>query len=144
MKLPKLICTSGLSSVECVSGNNSNSAHPLVEISFLDYPILAILREFTAAITNISKGLCSCIRKVMFLNNSKQLTRCMKVLQNTIIRIVIIFPYYYTTYELATFGQNVSAGKHLVTYIFPFTDIWAFQVYYLDIYSVNLELDDNF
>ena len=144
MKLPKLICTSGLSSVECESGNNSNSAHPRVAISFLDYPILAILRKSTAAITNISKGLCSCIRKVMFSNNSKQLTRCMKVLQNTIIRRVTIFPYYYATYELATFSKNVSAGKRLVTYIFPFADIWAFQVYYLDIYTVNLELDDNF
>ena len=60
MKLPKRICTSGLASVvcqECESGNNSNSAHPLV---------LAILRESAAAITDISKGLCSCIRKVMY------------------------------------------------------------------------------
>ena len=94
MKLPKLICTSGLASVECESGNNSNSAHPLVAISFLEFPILTILRESTATITNISKRLCSCIRKVMFLNNSKPLTRCMKVLQNTIIRRVTIFPYY--------------------------------------------------
>ena len=144
MKLPKLICTSGLASVKCESGNNSNSAHPLVAISFLEYPILAILRESIATITNISKGLCSCIRKVMFLNNSKPLTRCMKVLQNTIIRRVTIFPYYHATYELATFSKNVSAGKRLVTYIFPFVDVWAFQVYYLYIYTVNLELDDNF
>ena len=60
MKLPKRICTSGLASVvcqECESGNNSNSAHPL---------FLAILRESADAITDISKGLCSCIRKVMF------------------------------------------------------------------------------
>ena len=46
MNLPKLICTSRLASVvcqECESENNSNSAHPLVAIRCLDYPILAIL-----------------------------------------------------------------------------------------------------
>ena len=56
IKLPRRICTSGLASVvyqECESGNNSNSAHPLY---------LAILRESAAAIIDISKGLCSCIR----------------------------------------------------------------------------------
>ena len=85
MKLPKRLCTPGLASVvcqECESGNNSNSAHP----SFF-----AILRESAAGITNISKGLCSCIRKVMFLNDSKQLTKSMKVLQNTIRRGGTIF-----------------------------------------------------
>ena len=110
MKLPKLIGTSGLASVvcqECESGNNSNSTHPLFAISFLDYPILAILRESTAAIINISKGLCSHIRKVMFLNHSKQLTRCVKVLQNTIIRGVTILTYYYAARAPVTFTRNV-------------------------------------
>ena len=32
----------------------------------------------------------------------------------------------------------------MVTYIFPFADFWAFRVYHLDTYTVNLELDDNF
>ena len=32
----------------------------------------------------------------------------------------------------------------MVTYIFPFADFWAFRVYYLDTYTVNLELNDNF
>ena len=83
----------------------------------------------------------------------------MKILENTIIceetfcpnrslssRLKLATPYVYlgyATYELATFSKNVSAGKCLVTYIFPFADVWAFQVYYLDIYTVNLELDDN-
>ena len=43
-----------------------------------------------------------------------------------------------------TFANNVLAGKHLVTYIFPSADFWASRVYYLDIYTVNLESDDNF
>ena len=84
IKLPKRICTSGLASVvgqECESGNNSNSAHPLS---------LAILRESAAAIIDISIGLCSRIGKVMFLNDSKQLTGSMKILQNAIRRGVTI------------------------------------------------------
>ena len=140
MKLPKRICTSGLASVvcqECESGNNSNSAHPL---------FLAILRESTAVITDISKGLCSCIRKVMFLNNSKQLTRCMKVLQNAIRRGVTIFnnrspsriaklcaPYCcpdYATCAPTKFAKNVLAGKHLDAYIFPSADFCASRVDY--------------
>ena len=44
----------------------------------------------------------------------------------------------------ANVRQNVLAGKRLVTYIFLFADFWAFGVYYLDTYTVNLELDDNF
>ena len=151
IELPKQICTSGLASAvcqECESGNNSNSAHPL---------FLAILRESAAAITDISKGLCSCIHKVMFLNDSKQLTRSMKVLQNTIRRGVTIFtnrspaspcaPYCcpdYATRSPATFPKNVLAGKHLDAYIFPSADFCASRVDYLDIYTVNLESDVNF
>ena len=155
IKLPRRICTSGLASVvcqECESGNNSNSAHPLS---------LAILRESAAAITDISKGLCSCIRKVMFLNDSKQLTRRMKILQNTIRRGVTIFsnrspssmlaspraPYRYHDYSTrspTTFAKNVLAGKHLDVYIFPSADFCASRVDYLDIYTVNLESNVNF
>ena len=154
-KLPERICTSGLVFAvcqECESGNNSNNAHPLS---------LAILRESAAAIIDISKGLCSCIRKVMFLNDSKQLTRSMKVLQNTIRRGVTIFsnrspssmlesprtPYCcpdYSTRSPTTFTKNILAGKHLDAYIFPSADFCASRVDYLDIYTVNLESDVNF
>ena len=67
---------------------NSSSLSPSelrVVLSFHDYSALSSLRESAAAIIGISEGLCSCIHKVMFSNNSKQLTRCMKVLQNTIV-----------------------------------------------------------
>ena len=70
----------------------------------------------------------------------------MRILQNAIIyeetfcslfgKLKLTAPYVYldyATYELATFSENVLAGKHLATYIFPFVDVWAFQVYYLDI-----------
>ena len=35
------------------------------------------------------------------------------------------------------------AGKRLGTYIFLFADFWASSVFYLDTYTVNLELNDN-
>ena len=42
------------------------------------------------------------------------------------------------------FAKNVLAGKHLDAYIFPSADFYASRVYYLDIYTVNLESDVNF
>ena len=104
--LLKLICTTGLAAVvcqECESGNNSNGSLPLLAIGVLVYSILAILRESTAAITNISKVLGSCIQKVMVFDNRKQLSIYMEVLQNTIIRGVTILLYYYATRESTTF-----------------------------------------
>ena len=105
--------------------------------------------------------MCSCIRKVMFLNDSKQLTRCMKVLQNMIRRGVTIFanrspssmlanpcaPYCCHDYAIrspTTFAKNALAGKHLDAYIFPSADFCASRVDYLDIYTINLESDVNF
>ena len=137
IKLPRRICTSGLASVvcqECESGNNSNSAHPLS---------LAILRESAAAIIDISKGLCSCIRKVMFLNDSKQLTRSSPSSMLASPRA----PYRYHDYLTRSptkFAKNFLAGKHLDAYIFPSADFCASRVNYLDIYTVNLESDVNF
>ena len=93
----------------------------------------------------------------MFLNDNQQLTRCMKVLQNTIIHAVTICnnrspssmlklfaPYCYATRDPITFSKNVLAGKHVNVYIFPFTNFCTFRVDYLDIYTVNLDSDDNF
>ena len=133
------------------------SSEPRVALCFRDASILSSLRESTATIISISEGLCSCIHKGIFLDNNKQLIRCMRILQNAIIyeetfcslsgKLKLAAPYVYlgyATYELATFSKNVSAGKRLVRYIFPFADFWAFRVDYLDTYTVNLELDDNF
>ena len=58
----------------------------------------------------------------MVFDNKKQLTRCMEVLQNTIIHGVTILLYYYATRESTTFPENVSAGKHINAYIFPSAD----------------------
>ena len=133
---------------------------PRVVLSFLDSSVLPCLRESAAATIGINEGLYSCIHKAMFLNNNKQLIRRMKVLQNTIIceetiytnrspsgRLKLAAPYVYpgyVTYAPATFCKNVLTGKRLGTYIFPSADFCTFPVYYLDTYTVNLELDDNF
>ena len=50
----------------------------------------------------------------------------------------------YSILSYVTLTQNVLAGKRFDTYIFPSADFCAFRVYYLDTYTVNLELDDNF
>ena len=50
----------------------------------------------------------------------------------------------YSTLYYVTLAQNILAGKRSGTYIFPSADFYAFQVYYFDIYTVNLEVDDNF
>ena len=50
----------------------------------------------------------------------------------------------YSILSYVALTQNVLAGKRFDTYIFPSADFCAFRVYYLDTYTVNLELDDNF
>ena len=50
----------------------------------------------------------------------------------------------YSTRSPTTFAKNILAGKHLDAYIFPSADFCASRVYYLDIYTVNLESDVNF
>ena len=65
IKLPKRKSTIGTSSSLLPS-------KPRVVLSFLDYLALSSLREFVAAIIGIREGLCSCIHKVMFLNNSEE------------------------------------------------------------------------
>ena len=119
MNLLKLVCLAGLAVVVCQEcGNNSNGTFPLA-ISVLVYAILAVLREFTAAITNISKVLGSYIQKVMVFDTKEEITRCVGVLQNTIMRGVTILPYYCTALETTTFPVNVLGGKHINAYIFP-------------------------
>ena len=153
IKLPERKSTIGTSS-------SLSTSKPCVVLRCHGYSTLSILRGSAAAIIGISEGLCSCIRKVIFSNGNQQLTRCMKVLQNTIIRGVTICtncspssmlktcaPYYcpdYATHSPTTFAKNILAGKHLDAYIFPSTDFCASRVDYLDIYTVNLESDVNF
>ena len=150
IKLPERKNTIGTSS-------SLSPSEPRVVLRFHGYSALSILRESAPAIIGISEGLCSCIHKVMFSNNSKQLTRCMKVLQNTIIcgvtnctnrspssMLKLFAPYCYATRAPTTFGKNVLVEKHFDTYIFPSADFCASRVDYLDTCTVNLDSDDNF
>ena len=68
------------------TSSSLSPSKPRVVLRCQGYSALSILRGSAAAIIGISEGLCSCIRKVIFLNDNQQLTRCMKVLQNTIIQ----------------------------------------------------------
>ena len=137
-KLPERISEIGTSSSFAPST-------PRDGLGFLDSSVLSILRESSTTIIGINEGLCSCINRGTFLNNNKQLIRRMKVLQNTIMREERDYVYPgYATYALATFARDVCAGKRLGIYIFPSADFCTFPVYYLDTYTVNLELDDDF
>ena len=138
------------------------SSEPLIGNGFRSSSILYILRDFSATIVGINGELCSCINKGMFLNNSKQLIRCVKILQTTIRYkeafcsqnlkrsskfarpLITTRSHSYSTLSHETLAQNILAGKRSDIYIFPSTDFCAFQVYYFDTYTVNLELDDNF
>ena len=88
-------------------------------------------------------------------NNNKWLKRRREVLHNTRIRDK--GAYGHTGYShrypgchgyrqliMQSFTRIFLAGKCLSAYLFLFTDFWASSVYYSDIYTVNLELDDNF
>ena len=136
------------------------SSEPLIR--FRASPVLSILRESAAVISRIKEGICSCMHKRMSLHNNKQLIRHMKVLQNTIIcdetfctqnlmssnelakPLITTRSLDYSILSYVTLTQNVLAGKRFDTYIFPSADFCALRVYYLDTYTVNLELDDNF
>ena len=136
------------------------SSEPLIR--FRASSVLSILRESTAVISRIREGICSCMHKRMSLHNNKQLIRHMKVLQNTIIceetfctqnlmssselakPLITTRSLDYSILSYVTLTQNVLAVKRFDTYIFPSEELCAFRVYYLDAYTVNLELDDNF
>ena len=92
-------------------------SEPRVVLCFRDSSVLSNLREIAANIIGINEGLCSCINKETSLNNNKPIIRCMKVLQNTIIREERGYVYPgYATYDLATFAINVCMGRHLDIY----------------------------
>ena len=77
----------------------------------------------------------------MIFDSKKQLTRCMKELQNTIRYGVTILPYYCTTHETTTFAGNVSAGKRIKAYISPPADDYDGWIDYFDTYTKILNLN---
>ena len=112
-------------------------------------------RKSLANILGINKGLCVCMMAETIWNNNIRLIRCREVLHNTRIRAEGGYghPGYSHRYPgchgyakaiMQSFTRTFLAGKRLVTYILLFADFWASSIYYYDIYTVNLELDDNF
>ena len=119
-----------------------------IAISCRDSLFHPILRESSANILGINKGLCPCMMAETIWNNNKQLIRRMEVLHNTKIRDKGGYVYSgchgYAMRIMQSIARTFLAGKRLVTYIFLFADFWASSAYYSDAYMVNLELDDNF
>ena len=116
---------------------------------------LSILRKFSATILVINEGLWPCLMIETIWNDNKRLKRRREVLHNTRIRDE--GGYGHTGYSHSSLGchgyvmpfckrspEQFLAGKRLITYIFLFEDFWAFSMFYLDTYTVNLELNDNF
>ena len=117
--------------------------------------LFRILREFSTNILSINEGLRLCMMTETNWDNNKRLIRRREVLHNTRIRDE--GGYGHSGYSHRYPGchgyvmpfckrspGHFLAGKRLVTYIFLFADFWASSVYYFDIYTVNLELDDKF
>ena len=122
---------------------------PISSLRFHASLFLYILRELAAFILCTNEGFCHCMITEDIGNNNKRLIRNREVLHNTIIREEggSVYPGYlgYVTYDLSTFAKETFlAGKCLSTYLCLFAGFWASSVYYLDICTVNLELDDNF
>ena len=144
-----------LSERKSTVGNSASLllSEPLVD-SFRDFSFRSIFNS-SANILGINEGLCPCMMTEMVWNNDKRLIRRRQVLHNTRIRNK--GGYGHTGYShsypgchgyakaiMQSFTRIFLAGKRLVTYICLFVDFWASITYYYDIYSVNLELDDNF
>ena len=132
-----------------------NSFKLLIAISWRDSLFLSILRKSSANILGIDEGLCLCMMVETSWNNNKRLIRHRGVLHNTRIRYkgAYVHPGYSHRYPgchgyampiMQSFARIFLAGKRLVTYIFPFADLWASCVFYLDTYIVILNYDGSF
>ena len=137
-------------------GNSSSLplSGPLSAISYRELLFL-YLRELSATILVINKELWPCLVIKTDWNANKQLKRRREVLHNTRIREEGGYGHTgylhrppgchgYAVCIMQSLARTVLAGKRLGTYIFLFTDFWASRVFYLDTYTVNLELNDNF
>ena len=121
---------------------------PISSLSFRASLFLYILRELAAFILSINEGFCHCMITEAIGNNNKRLIRRREVLHNTIIRDEggSVYPGCrgYGKAIIQSLARIFLAGKCLSTYLFLFADFWASSVFYSDIHTVNLELDDNF
>ena len=137
-------------------GNSSSLflSRPLSAISCRELLFL-YLRELSATILVINEGLWPCLMIETNWNDHKLLKRRREILHNTRIRDE--GGYGHTGYSHSSLGchgyvmpfckrspEHFLAGKRLIIYISLFADFWASSMFYLDTYTVNLELNDNF
>ena len=113
---------------------------------------LSILRKFSANILGIDEELWPGVMIETNWKDNKRLKRRREVLHNTRIRDES--SYGHTGYSHSSLGyvmpfckrlpEQFLAGNRLIIYIFLFAAFWASSMFYLDTYTVNLELNDNF
>ena len=113
------------------------------------------LRELSTTILVVNNELWPCLMIETNWNANRRLKRRREVLHNTKIRDE--GGYGHTGYSHSSLDchgyvmpfckrspEHFLAGKRLIIYIFLFADFWASSMVYLDTYTVNLELNDNF
>ena len=136
----------------------TSASLPLFEYSMSNScrdSFLSILCKFSANILGIDEELWPCVIIETNWKDNKRLKRRREVLHNA--RIQDEGGYGHTGYSHSSLGchgyempfckrspEQFLAGKRLIIYIFLFAAFWASSMFYLDTYSVNLELNDNF
>ena len=123
---------------------------PISSDAFPSLLFLYILRVL-AAFIGINEGFCHYMTIKALGDNSKRLKRHRKVLHNTRMRdkhtVYLHRPlgcHGYAMSIMQYLARPVLAGKCLGAYFCLFAHFWASRMFYSSIYTVNLELDDNF
>ena len=132
---------------------NSSSLFLSKPLSAIDYRELLFLhlRELSSTILVINEGLWPYLMIETNWKDNKRLKRRREVLHNARIREG---GYGQTGYSHSSLGYEMPfckrspeqflAGKRLIIYIFLCTAFWTSSMFYLDTYTANLELNDNF
>ena len=112
------------------------------------YPRL--LRAVITATTDFFPKSDSRVLKLIFCKKKQQITRDGIIFKIMIVNDVNIFrpvtapPWLRNLRSVNVCKGTFLAGKCLGIYLCLFADFWASSVYYLDIYKINFELEDNF
>ena len=106
------------------------------------------LRKLSTIILVIYEELWPCVIIETNWKDNKRLKRCKEILhnsRNTNIFRPVITPSWLRNLRSGNVAEaTFLAEKCINTYLFLFADFWASSVYYLNTYTVNLELNDNF
>ena len=109
-----------------------------------------LLRAVITATTDFWPKSGSRVLELIFYKKKQQITRDGIIFKVMIVNDVNIFrpvtapPWLRNLRSVNVAKGTFLAGKCLSTYLCLFADFWASSVYYLDTYTLNLELNDNF